>query len=85
MSPMNFPVVYTFTGNGNWSDATNWDSNGVPPAVTAPNSKIIINTQVPGGKCILDVPYVVQNGTISTQLIVTTGNNLVIPGNLTVK
>lgn len=84
LSPMHVPVVYTFIGNGNWSDPANWDANGVPPDETSPDSKIYINN-VPGGMCYLDVPYVVKSGTLPTSLIVFTGSNLVIPGNLIVK
>jgi hypothetical protein len=85
MSPMNYPVIYTFIGNGNWSDPKNWDANGVPPQPTSPGSQILINSQIAGAKCILDIPYSVQNGTISSKLIIYTGNNLVVPGTFTVK
>ena len=83
-SVLHLPVVYTFIGNGNWSDPANWDANGVPPDETNPDSKIYINN-VPGGMCYLDVPYIVKSGTLPTWLVVFTGSNLVIPGNLTVK
>ena len=83
-SVLHLPVVYTFIGNGNWSDPANWDANGVPTDETNPDSKIYINN-VPGGMCYLDVPYIVKSGTLPTWLVVFTGSNLVIPGNLTVK
>mgnify|MGYP001083430308 CR=1 FL=1 len=83
-SILHLPVVYTFIGNGNWSDPANWDANGVPPDETNPDSKIYINN-VPGGMCYLDVPYVVKSGTLPTWLIVFTGSNLVIPEKLIVK
>ena len=76
---LNLPVVYTFTGNGNWSTVSNWDANGVPPADITPGSEIHINTQVTGGKCILDVPYEVPNTTNTIKLIVYTGSQLVVP------
>lgn len=84
LKPLHVPVVYTFIGNGNWSDPANWDANGVPPDETNPDSKIYINN-VPGGICYLDVPYVVKSGTLPTSLIIFTGSNLVIPENLIVK
>lgn len=76
---LNLPVVYTFIGNGAWSTASNWDANGVPPPDITPGSEIHINTQVSGGKCILDVPYEVPNTTNTIKLIVYTGNKLVVP------
>ena len=76
---LNLPVVYTFIGNGDWSNSNNWDANGVPPPDITPGSEIHINTQVSGGKCILDVPYEVPNTTNTIKLIVYTGNKLVVP------
>lgn len=84
LSPLYVPVVYTFIGNGNWSNPANWDANGVPPDQTNPDSKIFINN-APGGMCYLDVPYIVKSGTLPTSLIIFTGSNLVIPENLIVK
>lgn len=81
---LNLPVVYTFVGDGNWSNVNNWDMNGIPPADISPGSEIRINTAVPGGKCILDVPYEVPNTTNTIKLTVYTGNQLVVPS-LTVK
>jgi hypothetical protein len=84
-SALSLPVVYTFIGNGNWSDPANWDSNGVPPGETSPGSSIHIHSLIAGAKCILDVPYTVKAGTDPTTLVVYAGNNLVVPGSLTVK
>lgn len=83
-SPLHEPVVYTFIGNGNWSDPNNWDVNGVPPSQTNPDSKIYI-MNAPGGMCYMDVPYIVKSGTLPTWLIVFSGSNLVIPDSLIVK
>jgi len=44
-------VTYTFTGTGNWSEASNWDMNGVPPDNLA-SGDIFIN-----GDCTLDTDY----------------------------
>ncbi|MBL0358121.1 MAG: hypothetical protein IPP72_15195 [Chitinophagaceae bacterium] len=42
------PVIYRFTGNGNWSVAANWENNLIPPAVLSDGSEIIIDP-VTGG------------------------------------
>ena len=76
---LNLPVIYTFKGNGAWSNVNNWDANGIPPVDIPPGSEIHINTQVSGGKCVLDVPYDVPNTTNTVKLIVYTGNQLVVP------
>ena len=78
---LNLPVIYTFTGNGNWSDVNNWDANGIPPVDITPGSEIRINSDSAntGAKCILDVPYEVPNTTNTIKLTVYTGNKLVVP------
>ena len=78
---LNLPVVYTFTGNGNWSDVNNWDANGVPTPDITPGSEIHINSDSAntGAKCILDVPYEIPNTTNTIKLTVYTGNKLVVP------
>lgn len=55
------PVTYRFTGNGNWSNAANWENNLPPPAVLSAGSEIIIDPPI-GQKCILNIPYVIQPG-----------------------
>ncbi len=42
--------VYTFTGNGNWSDPDNWLNQVVPPATLTTGMEVIINP-VAGGQC----------------------------------
>jgi hypothetical protein len=76
---LNIPVIYTFAGNGNWSDVNNWDANGVPPVDITPGSEIHINSTIIGAKCILDVPYDVPNTTNTIKLTVYTGSQLVVP------
>jgi len=76
---LNLPVIYTFTGNGYWSDVNNWDANGVPPVDITPGSEIHINSPIVGAKCVLDVPYDVPNTTNTIKLIVYTGNKLEVP------
>ena len=81
LSPQNLPVVYTFTGNGNWDDGSQWDANGQPPPgdVINPGSKIIINSTIPGSQCILDIPYTIPSTTVAITLSVYTGSVLVVP------
>ncbi len=76
---LNIPVIYTFIGNGAWSNVNNWDSNGIPPVDITPGSEIHINSQIAGSKCILDVPYDVPNTTNTIKLTVYTGSKLVVP------
>ena len=73
------PVIYTFTGNGNWNVATNWNNNLMPPAVLSYGSEIIIDPPA-GGQCILNIPYSVSRG---AKLTVMTGKYFIIEGNLT--
>jgi hypothetical protein len=75
----NLPTVYTFIGNGNWDEPSNWENNLIPPADIAPGSEIRINSPIPGAKCILNVPYEIPNTTNTIKLIVYTGNQFVVP------
>lgn len=77
---LNEPMIYTFIGNGNWDDKSNWDTNGVPPVDNINlGSEIRINSNLIGAKCILNVPYEVPNTTKTIKLIVYKGNQLVVP------
>jgi len=73
-------VVYTFTGNGNWSDSNNWQNGNVPPASIQPGNLIIINPSG-SGQCLLDIPYTVAPG---ASLTVMPGKQLVLPSQLTI-
>lgn len=73
--------TYTFTGNGNWTDAANWLNNIVPPASISNGSNIIIDPMI-NGKCILDIQYTLSPG---ATLSVNDGKSFLINGNLTVK
>ena len=73
-APLNLPVTYTFTGDGNWNVPSNWTNNVVPPQPTNIGSEIIINN-VSGGQCVLNIPYTVTPGTSFTVL---TGKTLVV-------
>jgi hypothetical protein len=72
------PTVYTFNGNGNWDESANWTGNRRPPSVVTASSEIIIDP-VAGGKCVLNVPYVLNPG---VNLTVRPGKNFVVGGNL---
>lgn len=52
---VNVGQVFTFIGNGNWSDAANWSNNLKPPDPLPAGAEIIIN---PSGECVLNVPIV---------------------------
>lgn len=57
-------VTYTFTGNGNWSDSSNWLNKNVPPNKLPADAVIIINP-VAGGECVLDIfQQILANGVI---------------------
>lgn len=73
--------TYTFTNNGNWNNPANWQGGIMPPANITPGSFIVIN-HAPGGSCIINVPVTITPG---VQFIVSTGANLVLPGNLTIQ
>ena len=73
-------VTYTFIGNGNWNDPTNWLGNIVPQS-PVPNSTIIIINPPSGSECILNVPVTFSQG---SKLSVATGAIFKILGNLTI-
>lgn len=75
------PGIYTFTGNGNWTAASNWMNNTIPPAILPAGSQIIINPQA-GGQCILNTQQTIQPGAI---LYVSQSKSFVIQGNLQMK
>ncbi|MEP7253778.1 MAG: hypothetical protein ABI683_15400 [Ginsengibacter sp.] len=79
-SVQDLPVTYTFTGNGNWNIPANWENNLVPPQPTNLGSEIIINN-IPGGQCLLNIPYAVTPG---TSLTILTSKTLVVPASFTV-
>ena len=71
------PVSYTFTGNGNWSTATNWLNNSIPASIV-PGRDTITIAPSNGDSCVLHQPLVVLPGAIFT---VQTGANLILTGN----
>lgn len=74
-------TVYTFTGNGNWSDPANWQNSQVPPAILTPGSAIYIDPQV-NGTCLLNIPYTVAPG---ASITVISGKKFEVNGNLTIQ
>ncbi|MES2848554.1 MAG: NHL repeat-containing protein [Bacteroidota bacterium] len=76
---VNTGYTYQFTGNGNWSDTTNWSGDNLPPSPLPACSKIIVS---PEGTCILDVPQTISAG---ANITVVSGTNFVINGNLTIQ
>ncbi len=68
-------IDYIFTGNGNWSNASNWRNNIIPPSTLASPDVIIINP-TEGGQCTLDVTQHISAG---ATLIINPGKNFVVP------
>ena len=76
VSNSSIPKTYTFSGNGNWSDPSNWSNNEIPPSPLPFNATVVVN---PSGSCVLNVPYTVG---IGGQFIIMPGAVFVIQGNL---
>ncbi len=79
VNPVN--QTYSFTGNGNWSDSTNWLNHVIPPASLPATNQVVIDP-VAGGYCILNVQQTIQAG---ATLIVNPGKVLVVPGFLRIQ
>ncbi len=76
----NGPIQYTFTGNGNWTDANNWSNNTVPPNNSLTGSIITIRPST-GGQCVVNVPITIATGTkilIENNKVIRMNNNLTI-------
>ena len=74
------PVVYTFTGNGNWSVAANWRNSLIPPSVIRDIDQIIIDPLV-AGECVLDVNQTINTG---ANITVVAGKKFRVPANIQV-
>ncbi|HMO61808.1 MAG TPA: hypothetical protein PKC39_12700 [Ferruginibacter sp.] len=70
--------VYRFTGNGNWTDIENWHGGLMPPAILPDSGYIFIQPRT-GGTCILNTTQTLQQGSC---LVLLSGKNLVVTGNL---
>lgn len=73
--------VYTFTGNGNWTIASNWLNNLVPPTPLPSGSSIIID-HTAGGQCVLNTAQTLSAGSTIT---VNSGKNLVLESSLQIQ
>lgn len=74
------PSVYRFTGNGNFTDAANWQNGIVPPNPLPGGSEIIVDN-IAGGQCILNISLTVNP---NAKVSVLTGRRLTILGSLIV-
>ena len=74
------PTNFTFTGDGLWSIAANWQNNVIPPAILPTGSTITISPS-PGGSCILNVLQTISFG---ANFLVTAGTNFTVQGGLIV-
>ncbi len=74
-------TTFSFTGNGNWSNTTNWTNNLVPPPTLPAGFTIVINP-AGNGQCIVDITQHISTG---GSLIISSGKNLLIPGSLVIQ
>jgi glucose/arabinose dehydrogenase len=72
-------VQYMFIGNGNWTDATNWSDNIIPPSNSLVNTIITIKPSV-GGQCVVNTPISIPK---TSKLIVENNKQLRMNSNLT--
>jgi serine protease AprX len=72
--------TYTFTGNGNWNVAANWEAGIIPPAILPAGSTILINPSAVG-ECILNTSQEVSAGAYFN---VMPGKKIFISGNLNI-
>lgn len=71
---------YTFIGNGNWQEASNWQNYQIPPSILPSGEQIIIDPIVQG-ECILSQQQIISNG---ATLRVNPAKKLRIVGNLNI-
>jgi hypothetical protein len=72
---------FKFIGSGNWTLASNWSDNQIPPAVLPANSEIIINP-IPNTACILNTTQTIAPG---AKITVAPGKQFLIEGNLLIQ
>ena len=77
----NGPLGYTFTGNGAWSNMTNWINNTIPPSPLPAGAEIIIDP-VANGECVLNITQVISAG---AKFYVKKNKNFRTPGNLIIE
>jgi hypothetical protein len=73
--------TYVFTGNGNWSESSNWQNGEIPPASLLSGDRIIIQP-ANDGVCILDIDQKIEQGAI---FIVKDNKQLIVNGSLELK
>jgi CubicO group peptidase (beta-lactamase class C family) len=71
-------TTFTFTGNGNWTDASNWSNSMIPPPILPAGSKIIVDP-IAGGECVLNTIQQIKTG---ASISVYNGKKFRIVGNL---
>jgi hypothetical protein len=81
--PPSCAIIYTFNGNGNWSNAANWAGGVVPPNILTSPNEIIINPTA-AGECLLQLA---STQTIATgaKLTVIGAKKLRVEGNLIIQ
>jgi len=67
--------TYTFTGNGYWTNASNWQSFSIPPD-TLPAGAVINISPAPNDSCVLNKVQVIASG---ASLNILTGSNFIVP------
>jgi glucose/arabinose dehydrogenase len=72
-------VQYMFIGDGNWTDATNWSDNIIPPSNSLVNTIITIKPII-GGQCVVNTPISIPK---TSKLIVENSKLLRMNSNLT--
>jgi hypothetical protein len=71
-------TTYTFTGNGNWSQASNWANSTKPPSRLPSGSSIFISPQT-GDSCVLNTPHKNLQG---SNMVISTGAKFIIRGGI---
>lgn len=74
-------TTYTFTGNGNWTNAANWQNGSIPPSPLTSGNAIVIDP-VSGGQCILNTTQLISAG---ARITVNSGKSFLIPGQLQIQ
>ena len=74
-------IVYTYTGNGTWTNADNWLNKKLPPSLLPRGSEININSPA-DAECLLDVQQTILNG---AKIKVGVNSKLKINGNLKIQ
>jgi CubicO group peptidase (beta-lactamase class C family) len=73
--------TYIFNGAGNWNDAANWNSEGLPPATLPLGSEIVIDP-TGSAECVLNVPQTIAKG---AKFTVKTGKKFRVTDSLTIQ